>query len=72
MNTGNVLQNLAKKFKGWQAKSISGSQQAIAQLRPLLRGPPALARFTPPGHEGNDGDITASLARGFFLHFMEF
>ena len=72
MNTGNVLQNLAKEFKGWQAKSIGGPQQAIAQLRPLLRGPPALARFTPPGHEGNYGDITASLARGFFLHFMEF
>ena len=72
MNTGNVLQNLAKEFKGWQAKSIGGPQQAIAQLRPLLRGPPALARFTPPGHEGNDVDITVSLARGFFLHFMEF
>ena len=61
MNTGNVLQNLAKNFKGRQAKSISGSQLAIAQLRPLLRGPPALARFNPPGHEGNDGDITVPL-----------
>jgi len=34
MNIGNVLQNLEKKFKGWQAKSISGSQQAIAQCDP--------------------------------------